>query len=212
MLDALFNWLGNNYPTLLFMIALAVVVWQVAKVFFNSKHRIETVEETIKTLPCESHKEQLDNYSIMKETLSSVNEQVTSISKWVMKLEPGMIDVLAQKCSPRRMTTLGRDLFIVSGAKEVVDTNESFFIQEIDKKSPATPYDVEEVSLSVILSHIANPMFNGIKNYIYYQPEEVELTGDNNTKQKVKISLNSLIQLMALEIRDRYLTAHPELK
>lgn len=55
-------------------------------------------------------------------------------------------------------------------------------------------------------------LLNGIKNYIYYQPEKIKLKNDSGEDIEVSISLLVLIRLMSIELRDRYLSAHPELE
>ena len=128
-----------------------------------------------------------------------------------MHFDESMIDALSKKCSPRIMTALGRDLFVISGADAAINDNIDFLIEEVERKSPATPYDVESCALDALLNNLSNPLFNDIKNFIYYQPEEVELTDSDGSKKKVKISLMAIIKLMSLELRDRYLSAHSEL-
>lgn len=62
----------------------------------------------------------------MKSTLDSINEQVTEISRWIMHFDDKMIDTLSQKCSPRVMTALGRNLFDISGAQSAINENIDF--------------------------------------------------------------------------------------
>lgn len=204
------DWLLKNYPLIGLVLIVAALVWVIARAFFNAKHQLKEISETVKDLPCASHTESIREHSSMKPTLDSINEQVTEISKWIMHLDGNMIDVLSQKCSPRIMTALGRNLFEKSGARKTIDDNIDFLIHEIASRNPTTPYDVENVALDVLLGNLAHPMFNEVKNYLYYQPEEVELEGDNGEHRKVRISLGAIIKLMSLEVRDRYLTAHPE--
>ena len=204
------DWLLKNYPIVGLVLIVAVFVWLIAKAFFNARQQLEETAKTVKNLPCNSHAESIREHSSLKTTLDSINEQVTEISKWIMHLDGNMIDVLSQKCSPRIMTALGRNLFEKSGAKKTIDDNIDFLIHEIANRKPATPYDVENVALDVLLGNLAHPMFNEVKNYLYYQPEEVELEGNSGEHRKVRISLSAIIKLMSLEVRDRYLTAHPE--
>lgn len=75
-----------------------------------------------------------------------------------------------------------------------------------------TPYDVESSSLDILLGNMAHPLFTQVKNYIYYQPEEVELIDSDGSKKKVRISLMSIIKLMSLALRDQYLETHPKIQ
>lgn len=212
MWNVILRWLSDNYPTLAIVVVIILITWGIASLFFKYKHRIEDAEKKVSNLPCDSHKKSIEEHSSMKSTLDSINEKVSEISRWIMHFDDKMIDTLSQKCSPRIMTALGRDLFDISGAKVAIDTNLEFLISEVDKKEPKTPYDVEICSLDVLLDNIAHPLFDGIKNYVYYQPEEVELTDSDGTKKKVKISLMTIVRLMGLELRDKYLATHPAIK
>lgn len=212
MWNVILKWLSENYPTVGIILAVIIVTWWIASFVFKYKHKIDTAEGKLQSLPCESHRQSIEEHSSMKSTLDSINDQVTEISRWIMHFDDRMIDTLSQKCSPRVMTALGRNLFDISGAKSAIDDNIGFLIGEVEKKSPMTPYDVESSSLDILLGNMAHPLFNEVKNYIYYQPEEVELTDSDGSKKKVRISLMSIIKLMSLELRDRYLKTHPEIQ
>ena len=212
MWNAILKWLSDNYPSVVVIVIAIAVTWYLASVFFKYRNKIESAEKKINSLPCDSHHQSIQEHASMKSTLDSINDQVTEISRWIMHFDDRMIDTLSQKCSPRVMTALGRNLFDISGAKSAIDDNIGFLIGEVEKKSPMTPYDVESSSLDILLGNMAHPLFNEVKNYIYYQPEEVELTDSDGSKKKVRISLMSIIKLMSLELRDRYLKTHPEIQ
>lgn len=211
MWNAILKWLSDNYPIVGVVLAVILVTWWIASCVSKYLFKLNEVEDKVNNLPCESHHQSIQEHSSMKSTLDSINEQVTEISKWIMHLDGNMIDILSQKCSPRMMTALGKNLFEISGARKTIDENADFLIQEIAGRNPMTPYDVEDVALDVLLGNLAHPLFNEIKNFIYYQPEEVELVGENDMRQKVRISLCAIIKLMSLELRDRFLAAHPEI-
>jgi len=69
-----------------------------------------------------------------------------------------------------------------------------------------TPYDVEERSNSVIMGSTSSPIFNHIKNYLYFNPDTVELAG-----AAVEVSMFTVVYVMGLYLRDIYLEKHPEL-
>lgn len=147
----------------------------------------------------------------MKATVDTINEQVSEISQWVMKKDSKMITPLARKHSPLQMVKAGRDLFEISGARKAIDENTDFLLSEMEKKKPETPYDVEDTAATVLFTNLSNKLFNGIKNYIYYAPAEITLKDENNNDVVVTLSLYAIVQLMAIELRDRYLAAHPEI-
>lgn len=212
MWNAILKWLSENYPTLAIIVVLIILTVVVTLWIAKYINKIENSEKTLKNLPCDSHQKSIEAHSSMKLTLDSINDQVTEISKWIMRYDDKMIDILSQKCSPRIMTALGRNLFDISGAKNAIDTNLAFLIGEVEKKSPQTPYDVESSAVDVLLGNMAHPLYNDVKNFVYYQPEEVELTDADGSKKKVKISLMTIIKLMSLELRDKYLASHPDIQ
>ena len=74
------------------------------------------------------------------------------------------------------------------------------------KINPKTPYDVEEKAESTIQWSTDNDIFNSIKNYLYYGPEYIELSG-----VKIEVSIFQITHVMGLYLRDIYLEKHPDL-
>lgn len=158
------------------------------------------------------HKDTLSEIGHKLERLDSMGDQLSAVSRWIMKLDPAAIDSLAPKFSPRRMTKAGLSLFEKSGAKKAIDEGASIFLTQLEERKPQTPLDVEDEAYNVLMQNLSNPIFNEIKNFIYYQPEKITLQNEAGEDIEVNISLLVLIRLMSIELRDRYLTAHPELE
>jgi hypothetical protein len=91
-------------------------------------------------------------------------------------------------------------------AQKTIDENLNFFTSEIEKQTPKTAYDVEERSLNVLLENTGREIFNRIKNYVYFNPEEMEFAG-----QKSKINFYVVLRVMSVYLRDKYFEKHPEL-
>ncbi len=230
-------WIVEKWPVLGVIIAVIAVTWILAVKFAVPwKQKIEKAEkaadgvdglgakidrlsESISTLPCSSHdksishhKDTLSEIGHKLERLDSMGDQLSAVSRWIMKLDPLSIDSLAPKFSPRRMTKAGISLFEMSGAKEAVNAGAETFLKQLEERKPQTPLDVEDEAYNVLMQNLSDPLFNEIKNYIYYQPEKVTLKNDAGEDIEVSISLLVLIRLMSIELRDRYLSAHPELE
>ena len=75
--------------------------------------------------------------------------------------------------------------------------------------NPQTPLDVEDKVYVVLAGKLSDPIFNGVKNYIYYQPEKITLKGDGDAEVTVSLSLTLLLRLMSIDLRDRYLAKYP---
>ena len=188
------------------VVIVSIIVWFLSRYF----KKLEESRKKVEALPCHEHKTSIGELAGMRMTVDSINDQVTEISKWIMRIDDSMIDPLARKCSPRVMTQMGKTLFRISGAEKALTENFSLLIDEIEGQSPQTPYDVEDVALNTLLKNISHPMFNDIKNYIYYQPEFIVLQDENGENREVRISLGSIVRLMSIQLRDMYLEKHPE--
>lgn len=205
-MDAIITWILENWPVLGIIVIVSIIAWFVSRYF----KKLEDSRRKVESLPCHEHKDSIDGLNSMRLTVDSINDQVTEISKWIMRIDDSMINPLAKKCSPRMMTKMGLTLFQVSGAEKTLQENSAFLINEIEEQAPATPYDVEDAALNTLLKNISHPMFNNIKNYIYYQPEFIILKDENNEEHEVRVSLNAIVRLMSIRLRDLYLVKHPE--
>lgn len=97
--------------------------------------------------------------------------------------------------------------------KKAIDGNLDFLIKELEKISPKTAFDVEDQAYSVLFKNMGHDLFNEVKNFIYYSPEIIEVTNPcDGNKSQVKISLQTLIRLMGIYLRDKYLEKHTEIK
>lgn len=206
MIKIILDWLKDNYPIIFLCLAVAAIVWFVAKLYFQ---RFKKIEDAVSKLPCDTHLEKIQSVRSSTIKLDSICEQLSEITKWIMKLDPTEIDALAPKFSPRRMTTAGLNLYDISGAKAVVDNNEEALIEAVRAENPQTPLDVEDKAYVVLAGKLSDPIFNGVKNYIYYQPEKITLKGDGDAEVTVSLSLTLLLRLMSIDLRDRYLAKYP---
>ena len=166
IMESVINFIISKFPEIATLLVVAILVWRISVVYHKAKQRLEAVESGIKSLPCEKHEERIEGHAAMKATLDSINEQVLQISKWILRIDNSAdtVGALVQKYSPRRMTPFGISLFKLSGADIVVADNEAFFLEEVQRLNPATPYDVEQASLDVVFSNLGNAMFNSINS------------------------------------------------
>lgn len=213
-------------------IGIFVLIWHAAKTHFNLKNlpcdeykenlnKIPIIQKGLESLPCEDNSKKINalpcanhNYNIMdlSKTVKSTNEMVAHISQWIMKLDPDMINKLAQKGSPLKMTPVGKILFEESPAKNTIVQNLDFFMQELENVNPKTEYDTEQESFNVLFKNIGHDLFNDIKQYLYYSPESIEIENTKTGgKETIKLSLNALITLMGIYLRDSYLEKHTEI-
>ena len=132
--------------------------------------------------------------------------KIDSISVWIMKKDKTMIEILAGVHSPVRLKQPGIALLEISGGKKCIDENINFFISKLKKLKPKTPYDVQQQSNDLIMSNTNLPLFNPIKNFLYFNPDTIEVSGE-----KVETSMFAVVYIMSIYLRDIYLEKNPEI-
>lgn len=212
-MNAFLSYLLNNFPWLAFISISIYVTWKISK--YHAL--LESTRDKVKELPCEKHKEDIKKsdtrYDNLQKIVSSTNDMVVEINKWLMKFDNDMIDKLAKKSSPLKMTPVGKILFRNSYGKQTIDNNIDFLLEELEKINPKTAYDVEEESLGFLLKNVGHEMFDEIKKFIYYSPDTITIQ-DPETQEdnEVKISLQYIVKLMSIYLRDIYLSKHPDIQ
>lgn len=177
-----------------------------------AKERIEGQEKKISGLPCKAHAEKLsDHKSILNEhtkILNDNNKMLVELSKWAMKIDEKMIDNLAMKFSPLKMTRDGELLFAKSGADKALDAMKDELIELVYRSNPRTEYDVEQMCIEALLKNIGHEKMDDVKRFIYYSPEKMVLEDGG---KEIRFDMYSIIRLMSIRLRDMYLEEHKEI-
>lgn len=211
-MDPIIEYLINNAPWIVVVLVAIIATWRVSK--YHTK--LEEVRDKVEKLPCDRHKDDIrdsgQRYNELQRIVSSTNDMVVEINKWLMKFDNDMIDKLAKKASPLKMTPLGEVLFEKSSAKKTIDNNIDFLIKELEDINPQTAYDVEEEALSYLLRNMGNEIFTDIKQFLYYSPDTIQLKDPVSGEEKdVRLSMQSIIKLMSIYLRDLYFKKHPNI-
>ena len=209
-MNAVLAYLLNYLPWAAVIVIAVWATWRVSKYHLQ----LEIMTEKVGCLPCEQHKEDLRQAALrfdeLQHTVNSTNDLVVEINKWIMKVDNNMIDKLARKASPLKMTPLGEILFQESFAKESMDKHMDYLLQELEQTDLPTAYDVENESLNLLLRNMSHEVFNPIKQYLYYSPEVIVLKDPESGEDKeVTISMLYIVKLMSIYLRDKYLEKHP---
>jgi hypothetical protein len=165
--------------------------------------KIPEMERKINELPCNSHK---NDIKTALNDIITLQNSLCDVSRWITRLDNTMIDTFLPKKSPRKISEAGYELLKETCAQKTIDENLNFFISEIEKYAPQTAYDVEEYSLKVLIENTGLEIFNCIKNYIYFKPDEMEFAG-----KKSRIDFYVVVRVMSVYLRDRYIEKYPEL-
>ena len=106
------------------------------RMYVEHDQKITNLEEKTDNLPCGKHGESIGtlayNLESIKETMQSNNGMLIELSRWAMHMDESLIDKLAQKHSPLRMTKAGEYLYEVSGAKKAIDEIADRLIREME--------------------------------------------------------------------------------
>ena len=185
------TYLLNNAPWIAVIVLAIIGSWKLSK--YHAK--LEETRNKVDSLPCDKHK---DGIRDSEQRYNELQRIVTSTN-----------DKLAKKASPLKMTPLGEVLFEKSSAKKTIDNNIDFLIKELEDINPQTAYDVEEEALSYLLRNMGNEMFADIKKFLYYSPDTIQLKDPSSGEDKdVRLSMQSIIKLMSIYLRDLYLKKH----
>lgn len=211
-MEPIIEYLINNAPWIVVILVAIIATWRISK--YHTK--LEDIRNKVDKLPCEKHKDNIrdseQRYNELQRIVTSTNDMVVEINKWLMKFDNDMIDKLAKKASPLKMTPLGEVLFEKSSAKKTIDNNIDFLIKELEDINPQTAYDVEEEALSYLLRNMGNEMFADIKQFLYYSPDIIQLKDPSSGEDKdVRLSMQSIIKLMSIYLRDLYLKKHSDI-
>ena len=182
------------------------------RMYVEHDQKITNLEEKTDNLPCWKHGESIGtlayNLESIKETMQSNNGMLIELSRWAMHMDESLIDKLAQKHSPLRMTKAGEYLYEVSGAKKAIDEIADRLIREMEAMGLRTELDVEDKSLDMILKNNNDSVFDPVKKYVYYSTDTIQV---EKAMEPIKFNMLSIMKLMSIDLRDRYLARHPEI-
>lgn len=206
-MEAIFNFLVNNYPAIAFGIVIFIISWKMFK-FYS---RFTKAEEQLEKLPCTTHGDDISTFKQTLGLMQDLKESIRKIEEYIIKQDPNSMDKLVRKCSPLKLTSFGVLLLKESGGQECIDNNEDFFLAEIQKLQPKVALDVETYSLSVLNDNLKDEKFNQIKNYIFNSPSPKEFVDSEGAKINLEIKIESILMVMSIYLRDKYLDKHAEI-
>ncbi len=203
MWSQVWTWTADNYPALIMMAVVAVVVWRIAKFYYTriveAEKTVKKVESQIQTLPCSAH-DQINQ---------KILEKLTTITTYLITKDSKASALFSQKESPRKLNLLGEQLFENSGGQKFLDQNKNELLAAIAAKAPNTALDVENLAIEVLISQLDSDIFNELKQWVYNSPSlKIDVQGQ---KQEEAVTLNDICFVLSLSLRDMYLEAHPDL-
>lgn len=214
-METISNFLENHLPTAVFLfvavlIALVFLVWWAANIWHELKSR-----------PCNEHGENIVTHTAKISEIASSLSKIDGKLEMLIKILPMSMQskenilssespALTQKNSPRVLNDNGLIVSHRFGCEPFFDNNKDWLISELSKFSPMTPLDVETYSTIALRVASSDQRFNDIKNKIY-NSAAIELTTEQGLPKKYEITLEDVIFVLSLYLRDEYLRLHPEI-
>jgi hypothetical protein len=227
-MESALAYLLEHYPLIGITLLLFFLTIYVTIRVYKYKLGVDSTKNKVDSLPCAEREK--DHAFLKEKILSNENATLKSIEDlrklilsrennieelvaWVMKKDNKMINILTKKHSPLSMTAVGKILFELTPTMQLVDDNKGYFLSEIEKENPPTAFDVENTAFKVMLRNINQPMFNGLKQYLFNAPEKIPVKDpDTNEEELIAFDMNTAMQLMSIYLRDLYMDIHPDIK
>lgn len=200
----------GGFITILVIIVIALIygVWWASQIYSR-----------IKNLPCsrveknvENHDERLRQTEI---TLGKIEGMVENMYRLMIVRNQSNdlamdINEVSQKHSPRILNENGEKLFNEVNGQDFLNENKNFLFGEIDVFEPKTALDVENISFNILRLKSTDERFNSIKNFVYNAPTREMVDSEGNT-QKKDVTLDMVLFVLSIPLRDMYLAEHPEI-
>lgn len=212
--DALKTFVGEQTAAFIIILLalLGALVYIIVKIVKISKWVAK-----VNNYPCQSHsaaiEKHTDDVSDIKADLSKIDGKLSVVVSYVTSNKTPQIitNTFSEKNSPRVLNENGVALLSEVSGEQFIKDNQSFFLSEIEKLTPKTALDVENYSLAILRVNSNNDIFIPIKNWVYNAPSR-EMIGADGTTVKRDVSLDDVLFVLSLPLRDRYLSTHPEIK
>lgn len=219
-MDTIITFLLDKYPYLIIALVVGLSVWLCLRYHYTqvvpAKNNSQKSCDKLDKLPCNTHETNIKtvdgSISKLTESVNSIKDMLTEVTKWMMKFDSNTIDVFMQKHSPYQLTPIGKQILDESKGKDTIDSNLDFFIEALENHNPTTAFDVEDRSMDVIINNIGNDIFNDVKNYVYYSPDMKEFSIEGEDPISVRISMPPLLRSMSIYLRDKYFEKYPNIQ
>lgn len=181
------------------------------------KYRLEKAEKDLAAVKSDAAGLKMDvavlssDVSVLKTDVASLNFDMKDVKSDVQNIKsvlvqhfPNVYNLFAMKKSPRRLNPLGERVFGEIGGAQFLETHKDFFFAQMDAMKPGTKLDVENAAAMVLLNNTGDPMFNGIKDYIYDAPS-MEVPDKDGGTMRYDLTLGDACYILSLPLRDMYL-------
>lgn len=204
-----------------YVVALAVIIIAVGWFIWKLATRFQAMSDKVNnmdTLPCTHHNTRLNAHdtqlSDTRTILGRMEGQLDLLVKLATSQRTKPLIVaekdFSEKQSPRRLNKNGQDLFAEIDGDKFLTNNFEFFSTKLDVLDPKTALDVENLALAVLRASSNLDIFIPIKNWVYHAPAR-EIIGADGVPVRKEVSLDDIMFILSIPLRDKYLKHHPEI-
>lgn len=222
------------------IVAAGILIWKIAASISNMKNKVAEIEKLpcadhsdkleklaaigtkVDAFPCHLHTEKIERHNDQLSMTNELLQRLEGKMDILVKLMPlgsspkseqrfsDDVPAFSQKHSPKVLNDNGKLVFRIFDCDGFLEANADWLLSEVAKFNPKTALDVEAFSYSALLVASLDDRFNGIKNQIYKSPA-VKLSLESGQTKDIEISLEDVLYVMSIPLRDRYLARHPEI-
>lgn len=197
------------------------IAWAVRQSYKWRKYMDDT-DGRLNNLPCNSHQTDICKHDARLESVTTSLARIEGSLETLILLYPQSIPArrgsilssdepeLSQKNSPKRLNDNGEKVFDAFHCADFLSRNSEWLMAEVEKFKPKTALDVESMSLAALRVASGDDRFNELKNLIYHSPG-ITMSLPNGEARSIDISLDDVLFVMSLPLRDMYLSSHSDL-
>lgn len=228
-MEAFISWLSEHYPIVFLVIVAIIATWFVAKGWFQlhnsvkshgdkiAEHetRFEKVDEVQIRKSLKNHDERMawheSRLDKVDEAISEIKETLLIIKTHLIEKDSKVAKLLSGKTSPRRLNESGMAIFREFDGERFLKNNREYLTDKIEAKRPQTALDVEKYALEVLYECVNNGIFNDVKVKVYNSKAFI-IKYETGEEISFDITMNDICFVFSIELRDIYLSAHPEVR
>jgi len=218
--DGLFDWAWQHMPHILFVVILMIATAWITAHFMILYHRFILTEHRCddlrnKYIPdiykkinaIENRLNAIEiRINILEDKLNALVVSVGKISMYIIT-EKGLGTNVFVADSPIELAKTGLEILDACGGKQYIENNLFHLIRAIEDRAPKSALDVQHYAHAVLTERSADDAFTVIKDYVFQNPVHFVTPA-----RRFILDIDTIVQIMAINLRNRYLETHRFLK
>jgi hypothetical protein len=172
MWDAIFTWVEKNYPIIGLLIVVTIVVWFIAKLYFNWTNRIKKTEGDCNSIG--------GNLSALTNSISNLTISFNKLVIFLTTKHGKMDATLFISQSPIQLTELAKRVLNKVGGKDYIDKHSNELIKELESHNIKTALDAQDMAPIAISKFSNADSFKPIKDFIFRNTYYKEINNEGD--------------------------------